>query len=95
MQQTQPVNERSPLVQALDAVKLSRQCNMFDRTCVILTMQDLGYTLQADWLLAHIDDYLDILIGEYSCWLQDNAPPKSESLVQRVARETGLEVVEE
>ncbi len=91
----QPVSRCSHLIQALDAVKKSKRCNMFDCTCVILTMQDLGYTLQADWLSAHADEYLDILIDEYSRWLQDNAPPLSESLAQRVARETGLEVVEE
>uniref|UniRef100_A0A0C1RQ08 Uncharacterized protein n=2 Tax=Tolypothrix TaxID=111782 RepID=A0A0C1RQ08_9CYAN len=68
---------------------------MFDRTCVVLTMQDLGYTSQADWLSEHLDDYLDILIVEYSRWMEENAPPPSESLAQKVARETGLELISE
>ncbi|RCJ20234.1 hypothetical protein A6S26_05795 [Nostoc sp. ATCC 43529] len=66
---------------------------MFDSTCVILAMRDLGYTLQADWLNSHLDNYLDILIDEYHQWMEQS--PSNESLTQRVARETGLEVVED
>lgn len=89
-----PLLPRPPLIPVLDAVKVSGRCNMFDRTCVILTMQDLGYCLQADWLSAHLDDYLDILIVEYSQWMRENAPPPRESLAQKVARETGLELIQ-
>lgn len=88
-----PLSPRPPLISALDAVKLSKRCNMFDSTCVILAMRDLGYTLQADWLEAHLDNYLDILIDEYQQWMQQS--PSNESLGQQVARETGLEVIEE
>lgn len=88
-----PLPPRPPLIPALDAVKLSRRCNMFDDTCVILAMRDLGYTLQADWLNSHLDNYLDILIDEYQQWMEQS--PSNESLTQRVARETGLEVAED
>lgn len=87
MQQTQPVKKSSPLIKALDAVKVSRRCNMFDSTCVISTMQDLGFTSQADFLSKHADNYLDILICEYSRWLHDNAPPKSKSLVNALVQQ--------
>jgi hypothetical protein len=88
-----PLSPRPPLIPALDAVKLSRRCNMFDSACVILVMRDLGYSLQADWLEANLDNYLDILIDEYQQWMQQN--PSNKSLAQQVARETGLEVVED
>ncbi|WP_238361034.1 hypothetical protein [Iningainema tapete] len=60
---------------------------MFDRTCVISTMQDLGYTSQADFLSRHFDNYLDILICEYCRWLYDNAPPKSKSSVNALVQQ--------
>lgn len=65
---------------------------MFNPDCVIQAMQDLGYNEQADWLAAHLDSYIDILVVEYFNWMQINEP---ESLAQKLARETGLEVVEE
>ncbi len=90
-----PLSPRPPLIPALDAVKRSGRCNMFDRTCVILTMQDLGYTPQADWLQAHLEDYLDILIDEYFDGWKKTHHLLCESLAQKVARETGLELIEE
>ncbi|MEA5595754.1 DUF5049 domain-containing protein [Rivularia sp. UHCC 0363] len=86
------LNNRPYLITALDAVKRTGQCNMFDSNCVIRTMQDLGYIEQADWLAAHLDDYVEILVVEYFDWMQINEP---ESLAQQLARETGLEVIEE
>lgn len=85
-------SDRPYLIPALDAVKISGQCNMFDSNCVIQIMQELGYVEQADWLAAHLDDYVDILVVEYFNWMLVNEP---ESLAQKLARETGLEVIEE
>lgn len=85
-------NERPYLIPALDAVKKSGQCNMFNPDCVIQAMQDLGYNEQADWLGVNLDSYIDILVVEYFNWMQINQP---ESLAQKLARETGLKVVEE
>ncbi|MEM6404207.1 MAG: hypothetical protein AAF349_28310, partial [Cyanobacteria bacterium P01_A01_bin.68] len=76
----------------LDAVKISGQCNMFNPDCVIQVMRDLDYIEQADWLKANLDSYIDILVIKYFNWMQINEP---ESLAQKLARETGLEVVEE
>ncbi|NJN11868.1 MAG: DUF5049 domain-containing protein [Richelia sp. RM1_1_1] len=83
---------RPYLIPALDAVKRSGQCNMFDSNCVIRTMQDLGYIEQADWLEANLDSYVDILMVQYLDWMDENQPA---SLAQQLARETGLEVIEE
>ena len=88
----QKSSTRPHLIPALDAVKRTGQCNMFDSNCVIRTMQDLGYVEQADWLAANLDSYVDILVVEYFNWMQINEP---ESLAQQLARETGLEVIEE
>lgn len=88
----QQSSARPYLIPALDAVKLSGQCNMFNPDCVIQVMQDLGYNEQADWLGVNLDSYIDILVVEYFNWMQINQP---ESLAQKLARETGLEVVEE
>jgi hypothetical protein len=88
----QQLSPRPSLMFALDEVKASNKCNMFDSTCVIQVMQDLGYIEEADWLQANIDSYLDILIDEYQQWMHENEP---ESLAQQVARETGLKVIVE
>ncbi|NJO64891.1 MAG: DUF5049 domain-containing protein [Richelia sp. RM2_1_2] len=88
----QQLSTRPYLITALDAVKRTGQCNMFDSNCVIRVMQDLGYVEQADWLAANLDSYVDILVVEYFNWMQINEP---ESLAQQLARETGLEVIEE
>ena len=85
-------SDRPYLIPALDAVKKSSQCNMFNSDCVIQKMLDLGYNEQADWLAAHLDSYVDILVVEYFNWMLVNEP---ESLAQKLARETGLEVIEE
>lgn len=85
-------SDRPYLISALDAVKSSGQCNMFDSTCVISKMHELDYNEQADWLAAHLDHYVDILVIEYFNWMLVNEP---ESLAQKLARETGLEVIEE
>lgn len=82
-------SDRPQLIPALDAVKRSVQCNMFNSDCVIRVMQDLGYIEQADWLRANLDSYVDILVVEYFNWMLVNEP---ESLAQKLARETGLEV---
>ncbi|GAA6618379.1 hypothetical protein [Scytonema sp. NUACC26] len=55
---------------------------MFDRTSIVITMRDLGYTLQAHWLLAHHGSYLDISIDEYFRWMEENVPSSTESLAQ-------------
>ncbi|NJL64767.1 MAG: hypothetical protein HC903_26840 [Methylacidiphilales bacterium] len=86
----QQLSPRPHLMEALDEVKRSNQCNMFNRACVILAMHNLGYIEEADWLAANIDSYLDILIMEYQQWMHDNEP---ESLAQQLARETGLKVI--
>lgn len=86
----QQLSPRSSLMFALDEVKASNQCNMFDRACVIQAMQNLGYIQEANWLEANKDNYLDVLIDEYQQWMQDNEP---ESLAQQLARETGLKVI--
>lgn len=83
-----------PLIQALDAVKISKRCNMFDSKCVISTMKDLGYTLQSDWLKARSDNFLDIITSEYIRWMWEYSTP-SESLARKVAHDTGLEVIVE
>jgi hypothetical protein len=88
----QQLSPRPHLMEALDEVKVSNQCNMFDRACVIQVMQDLGYIEEADWLTANLDSYLDILIDEYQQWMHENEP---ESLAQQLARETGLKVIVE
>ena len=85
-------NNRPYLIPALDAVKKSGQCNMFNPDCVIQAMRDLNYVEQANWLAAHLDSYVDILVVEYFNWMQINEP---ESLAQKLARSTGLEVIEE
>lgn len=85
-------SERLQLIPALDAVKRSGRCNMFNSDCVIQAMQDMGYNEQADWLAVHLDSYVDILVVEYFNWMLVNQP---ESLAQKLARETGLEVIEE
>ncbi len=85
-------SDRPQLIPALDAIKRSGQCNMFNPDCVIRVMQDLGYNEQADWLRANLDSYVDILVVEYFNWMLVNEP---ESLAQKLARETGLEVIEE
>ncbi|MBE9212852.1 DUF5049 domain-containing protein [Plectonema cf. radiosum LEGE 06105] len=64
-QSVKPPPSRPYLIPALDAVKSSGQCNMFDSNCVIRVMQNLGYVEQANWLAAHLDNYLDILMNDY------------------------------
>ena len=83
------------LMEALAEVRASSLCNMFNYACVIITLQDLGFELQADWLEEHLDSHNEILIHEFSQWLQANPRPFRESVAQRVARETGLELIEE
>lgn len=83
-----------PLIEALDAVKISKRCDMFDSKCVISTMKDLGYTLQSNWLKARSDDFFNIITSEYIRWMWENSTP-SESLARKVARDTGLEVIVE
>ncbi|NEU77573.1 hypothetical protein [Nostoc sp. UIC 10630] len=90
------LSDRPPLLmEALAEVRASGLCNMFNYACVIITLQDLGFELQADWLEEHLDIYNEILIHEFSRWLQANPRPFRESVAQRVARETGLELIEE
>ncbi|WP_414755927.1 hypothetical protein [Anabaena sp. CCY 9910] len=90
------LRHRPPLLmEALDEVKASGLCNMFNYACVILALEDLGYGLQADWLEENIYSYNEILIHEFSQWLHANPRPFRESVAQRVARETGLELIEE
>lgn len=90
-----PKGHRPPhLMQALADVRASGQCNMLNPACVIIALDDTGFTYQADWLKAHLNNYFEVM-QEFSHWLQDNPLPPKESLAQRVARETGLEVVEE
>ena len=79
----------------LAEVRTSGRCNMFDFPCVVTTIHNLGYELQADWLEQHPDSYGKILMREFPQWLRDNPPPPQESLAQRVARETGMEVIED
>jgi hypothetical protein len=88
----QQLSPRPPLMKALDDVKASNLCNMFDCVCVIRAMQNLGYIEEAGWLAANLDSYLDILIDEYQQWMHENEP---ESLAQQIARETGLKVIVE
>lgn len=82
-------------MEALAEVRASSLCNMFNYACVILALEDLGYGLQADWLEQNLDSYNEILIHEFSQWLQANPRPFSESVAQRVARETGLELIKD
>ncbi|MTJ14689.1 hypothetical protein FJR11_19330 [Anabaena sp. UHCC 0187] len=82
------------LMEALAEVRATSLCNMFNYACVILTFQDIGYGLQADWLEQNIDRYVEIL-ADFSQWLKANPRPFRESLAQRVARETGLELIAE
>jgi hypothetical protein len=83
------------LMEALAEVRASSLCNMFNYACVILALEDLGYGLQADWLEENTDSYNEFLIHEFSQWLRANPRPFRESVAQRVARETGLELIEE
>ncbi len=82
-------------MEVLAEVRTSGQCNMFDFPCVVTTLYNLGYELQADWLEQHPDSYGKILMREFPQWLRNNTATPRESLAQRVARETGLEVIEE
>ncbi|WP_026736138.1 hypothetical protein [Fischerella sp. PCC 9605] len=82
------------LMEALAEVRASGLCNMFNYACVILALDDMGHAAEADWLKQHINSYVNIL-NEFSRWLQANPRPFRESLAQRVARETGLELIEE
>ncbi len=85
-------SDRPYLIPALDAVKRSDRCNMFNHNCVIQVMHSLGYIEQADWLKDNLDSYIYILVIKYFNWMLVNEP---ESLAQKLARETSLEVIEE
>lgn len=88
-------SDRPPfLMEALAYVRASGQCNMLNPACVIIALDNRGCNLEADWLEAHLNNYFEVM-QEFSHWLRDNSPPPKESLAQRVARETGLEVIEE
>lgn len=90
------LTHRPPLLmEALAEVRASSLCNMFNYACVILALEDLGYSLQADWLEENLNIYNEILIHEFSQWLHAHPRPFRESVAQRVARETGLELIEE
>ena len=67
---------------------------MFDLRCVVSQMCDRGQDDVAQWLVENRANYLTILTEEFSAWLERNPSPR-ESLAQRVARETGLEVIVE
>ncbi|MHC5854973.1 hypothetical protein [Nostoc sp.] len=52
-------SDRPPLLmEALAEVRASSLCNMFNYGCVIITLQDFGFELQADWLEEHLDSSL-------------------------------------
>lgn len=95
MNQSMKSNNDCPLLmQALTDVRASGQCNMLNPACVIIALDDMGYDFQADWLQEHLNSYVEIMC-EFSRWLRDHPAPPKESLAQRVARETGLEVIED
>lgn len=83
------------LMPALTEVRSLGCCNMFDFPCVIAAMKGCGYPDTANWLERHRDNYLDLLVGDFSQWLDAHPSSPRESLARRVARETGLEVIQD
>ncbi len=95
------INNECPgnLMQALLEIRNSGRCNLIDRVCVIETLYEFGYAEVASWLERHKKNYDKIVFDDFpkffSEWLSAHFPygRGRESLAQRVARETGLEVV--
>lgn len=95
------INDECPenLMEALLEIRNSGWCNLIDRMCVINALNDFGYQEAASWLEHHKKDYDKIVIDDFSAyfseWLSAHFPYNRESLSQRVARETGLELVDD
>lgn len=83
------------LMPALEEVRYSGDCNMFDLYCVVDRMRDRERSEVADWLVENRRHYFTLLRQDFSAWLERNPSPRGESLAQRVARETGLELIED
>ncbi len=81
------------LMPALAQLRAIGCCNMFDLNCVVAVLHAGNYTDAAEWLKQHQENYLELLAGDFSVWLNAHPPPPRESLAQRVARETGLELI--
>jgi hypothetical protein len=95
------INNECPgnLMQALLEIRNSGRCNLIDRVCVIETLYEFGYAEVASWLDRHKENYDEIVLDDFSKyfseWLNTHFPYARESLAQRVARETGLELVDD
>jgi hypothetical protein len=97
----QLINDECPdnLMEALLEVRNSGWCNLIDRVCVIDTLRTFGYEKAASWLERHKKHYDKIVMDDFSEyfseWLSAHFPYVRESLAQKVARETGLELIDD
>ena len=85
----------SDLMEALAEVRDSGRCNMLDFPCVVNTLKSIGWFEVAYWLEHHQESYGDLVIDEFSEWLNTHPPQPRSSLAQQVANATGLEVIED
>jgi hypothetical protein len=89
------MNYPEELMPGLAEVRATGCCNMFDFYCVLTVLRYQGYTDAANWLKQHQDNYLELLAGDFCAWIDSHPPLPRESIAQRVARETGLEVIKD
>lgn len=85
----------SDLMKALAEVRDIARCNMLDFSCVVNTLKSIGCFEVAYWLERHQESYTDIVIDEFSEWLNTHPTHLRISLAQQVANATGLEVIED
>jgi hypothetical protein len=78
------MNYPEELMPGLAEVRATGCCNMFDFYCVLTVLRYQGYTDAANWLA-----------GDFCAWIDSHPPLPRESIAQRVARETGLEVIKD
>lgn len=83
------------LMEALSVVRDSGKCDLLDCSSVIAELYSNGQTEVASWLERHTEIYHEVVMKEFSQWLEAHSPYQGESIAQQAALVTGLDMPED
>lgn len=82
------------LMEALSVIR-DRGSDLLDCSGTIASLYSIGQTEAASWLEHHQEIYHEVVMKEFSQWLEAHSPYEGESIAQQAARVTGLDMPED
>lgn len=83
------------LMEALSVVRDRGRIDLLDCSSTIASLYSIGQTEAASWLEHHQEIYHEVVMKEFSQWLEAHSPDEGESIAQKAAEVTGLDMPED